>query len=71
MIIAITMIMVSLVALNKPNLLYIDSTQSARTLKGNPFSCFQFEDFKDFSCLNSNGTKSQILGPRMDSDLAP
>ena len=69
MIIAITMIMLSLVVLNKPNLLYIDSTQSARTFKGNLVSCFQFKDFKDFNCFNSNGTKSQIFGRRMDSDL--
>ena len=42
------MIMVSLSALNNPNLLNINSTQSARTLKGNPFLYFQFEDFKAF-----------------------
>ena len=42
------MIIVSLSDLNKPNLLYISSTQSARTFKGNPFLYFQFEDFKAF-----------------------
>ena len=42
------MIMVSLSALNKPNLLYISSTQSARAFKGNRFLYFQFEDFKAF-----------------------
>ena len=31
---------VSLSALNKPNLLYISSTQSARIFKGNPFLYF-------------------------------
>ena len=40
--------MVSRTALKKPNLLYISSTQSARTFKGNPFLYFQFEDFKAF-----------------------
>ena len=45
------MIMVSLSSLNKPNLLYISSTQSARAFKGNPFLYFQFEDFKTFQML--------------------
>ena len=40
--------MVGLTALNKPNLLYISPTKSARTSKGNPFLYFQFEDFKAF-----------------------
>ena len=40
--------MVSLSGLNKPNLLYISSTQSARAFKGNPFLYFPFEDFKIF-----------------------
>ena len=45
------MIMVSLSALNKPNLLYISLTQSARRFKGNQFLYFQFEDFKAFQLL--------------------
>ena len=45
------MIMVSHSALNKPNLLYISSTQSARTFKGNLFPYFKFEDFKAFQLL--------------------
>ena len=44
----IAMIMVSLIALKKPNLLYISSAQSARTDKGNPFLYFQYKDFKAF-----------------------
>ena len=43
------MIMFSLSALNKPNLLWISPTQSARTFKENPFLCFQFQDFKAFT----------------------
>ena len=46
--IIIAMIMVSPIALKKPHLLHISSTQSARTFKGNPFLYFQFKDFKDF-----------------------
>ena len=42
------MIMVGLTALKKPYLLYINSTQCARTFKGNPFLYFQFEDFRAF-----------------------
>ena len=37
------MIMITLTALKKPNLLYISSTQFARTFKGNPFLYSQFE----------------------------
>ena len=44
----IAMIMVSLTALKKPNLLYVSSAQSARTYKGNPFLYFQYKDFKAF-----------------------
>ena len=40
--------MVSLTASKKPNLLYINSTQSARKFKENTFMYFQFEDFKAF-----------------------
>ena len=56
--------MISFTALKKPNLLYISSTQSARTFKGNPFLYFQFEDLKASNCLSFNGTKFQIFGPR-------
>ena len=42
----IAMIMVSLITLAK--FLYVSSTQSARTFKGNPFLYFQCEDFKNF-----------------------
>ena len=28
--------------------IYIRSTQSVRTFKGNPFLCFQYEDFNAF-----------------------
>ena len=42
------MTMVNLTTLKKPKLLYVSSTQSTRTFKGNPFLYFQFEDFKDF-----------------------
>ena len=62
------MIMVILSALNKSNLLYVSSAQSARALKGNPFLYFQFEEFKACNCLSSSGTKSQTFGPRKDSD---
>ena len=67
------MIMVSLSSLHKPSLLYISSTQSAREFKGNPFLYFQFKDFnlRLSNCLSSNGTKSQIFGPRKDSDSVP
>ena len=41
-------IMVSLIALKKPNMFYISSTQTARTFKGNACYYFQFEDFKTF-----------------------
>ena len=58
----IAMIMVSLTALKKPNLLYISLSQSARAFKENPLNYFQFKD------LSSNGNKSQIFGPRVDSD---
>ena len=44
----IAMIMVKITVLKKPNLLYIHSTQSARTFKGNLFLYFQFENFKAF-----------------------
>ena len=47
----IAMIMVSLTALKKPNLLYISSSQSARAFKENPLNYFQFEDFKAFQLL--------------------
>ena len=43
-----TMIMVSLTGSKKPKLLYISSTQSPKTLKGNPFLYFQFKDFRAF-----------------------
>ena len=46
------MIMVSLSGLNKPNLLYISSTQSARAFKENPFLYFEFEDFKALQFFN-------------------
>ena len=44
----IAIVMVSLTASKKPNLLYISLTQSARTFKGNPFLYFQFVDLKAF-----------------------
>ena len=48
-----SMIMASLSRLNRPNLLYISSTQSARAFKGNAFLYFQFEDFKTFQLLKA------------------
>ena len=44
----IAIIMVSLTALKKINVLCISLTQSARTFKGNPFLYFQFEELKAF-----------------------
>ena len=67
----IEMIMISFTALKKPKLLYISSTQSTRTFKGNPFLSFQYEDFKAFKLLISNGTKSQIFGPKKNNDSVP
>ena len=64
------MIMVSLSGFNKPNLLYISSTQSARAVKRNPF-IFNLKTSRLSNCLSSNGTKSQIFGPRKDSDSVP
>ena len=63
------MVVVSLTALKKSNLLYVSSTQFARTFKGNPLLYFKFEDLKDFPIvLSSNATKFQIFGPTKDSD---
>ena len=47
----IAMIIVSLTALKKPNLLYIGSALSARAFEGNPFLYLQFKDFKTFQLL--------------------
>ena len=62
------MVKVSLSALKKPNLLYISLTKSARAFKGNPFLYFQFKDFKAFQLFKFFDTRSQIFGPRKDSD---
>ena len=65
------MITVSLTTLKKPHLLRISLTQSASTCKGNPFLYFQSEEFKASQLFKFKGTKSQIFGPRKDSDSVP
>ena len=55
------MIMISLTALNKPNLSYISSTQSARTFKGNPFLYFQFEDLKAFQLCRGKQSELDVF----------
>ena len=67
----IAMIMVSLTTLKKPKLLFVSSTQSARTFKGNPFLIFNLKTSRISNCLSSNGTKFQIFGCRKDSDELP
>ena len=59
----IAMIMVRITALKKPkrNILQGHS-------KGIHFFIFNLKTPRLSSCLNSNGTKSQIFGPRKDSD---
>ena len=65
------MIMVSLSGLNKPNLLYISLTQSARAFKGIHFFIFNLKTSRLCNCLSSNVslTLSKILKTNIDSSL--
>ena len=55
-----TIIVVSLTALKKHNLLYKSSTQSASSFKTNPFFIFNLKTLRL--------SKSRIFGPRKDSN---
>ena len=67
----IAMIMLSLTALKKPNLIYIyiyvqHSLQGHS--KGIHFFIFNLKTSRLSSCLSSSGSKSRIFGPRKDSN---